>query len=96
MSIFISLDLLTQIKEAPSFQLSSKITLPSSLMECSSSNQEVPGTCHSGSPPNRTFKCHKDKGSAIMRWVRDEGPCYRRPGPTPGTGLNCEWWGGRW
>ena len=94
MSIFISLDLLTQIKEAPSFQLSSKITLPSSLMECSSSNQEVPGTCHSGSPPNRTFKCHKDKGSAIMRWVRDEGPCYRRPGPTPGTGLNCEWWGG--
>lgn len=48
-----------------------KITLPSSLMEHSSSNQEVPGTCHSGSPPNRTFKCHKDKGSAISRWVRE-------------------------
>lgn len=48
-----------------------KITLPSSLMEHSSSNQEVPGTCHSGSPPNRTLKCHKDKGLAISRRVRE-------------------------
>lgn len=38
--------------------------------------------CGSGSPPNRTLKCHKDKGSAISRRVREMKACItdaRRP-----------------